>query len=560
MSLVEILAVHQPRPDDPRLLGNSVNFPEPGASIEAYSIPIKGWVVGRRSRAVRVDVIHERMPLLSIPVAQRRPDVMKQNPQLPADQPCGYTSSLSMVGLPRQFDLRLQAVFEDGQRMQLAVVQVRRTTLAPAAPSGIRPLLVTTLGRTGSTWLLHLLGQHPAIIAFGTFRYEPRVAGCWAAIFRRLAAPQSYRFQLRPDLADRYWWLGESNDSALPPITETTVEEWLGRDHVEDLATFCRSRVEGLYRQVSLSEQRASPSFFAEKTWPDATLVPTIYELFGGAKELLLVRDFRDMVCSIAAFNTKRGAVSFGRQSASSDEEHVRNLRTGAMRMLEDWHSRSDRAHVVRYEDLIESPETTVKAILSYLDLESSDSVIRGMLEAASRQAADVQRSHQTSADTASSIGRWKHDLPPELAEVCRDAFGDALNAFGYEDQDSVRRPIRPPDIAARIRLLLEGAIPRGAAVAVACDEESRRIDMNGRPTRPFVCRCFDQDAKDGVGPETLAAADWDRLRQMEVSYLVVPASQFGWLNENPEFRRRLEYDARLVAAKDDTCLAYELA
>jgi hypothetical protein len=416
--------------------------------VNAYCLPIKGWVIGKQCRATHVDVIHEGASLLSIPVTQRRPDVLRQYPQTAAAERCGFSSMLSVLGLPLEFDLRIEAVLEDGERLELAVVRVRRAPLAVPQSAVIEPLLITTLGRTGSTWLLHVLGQHPAIIAYGTFRYEPRVAGCWASIFRRLAAPQSYRFQLRPDLEDRFWWLGDSNVSAGPPIAEPAVEEWLGRDHVEDLAAFCRGRVEALYSQVKKDRGCEAARYFSEKSWPDAALVPAIYELFPRTKELLLVRDFRDMVCSIAAFNAKRGAVSFGRQSAASDEDHVRGLRVGAMRMLEAWHARRDRAHLVRYEDLIESPHSTLKQILAYLDLDAHDELIRRMLQAASQQAADVQTWHQTAADVGSSIGRWREDLTPQLSAVCRETFADVLDRFGYDADSAARRPIAPTDIA----------------------------------------------------------------------------------------------------------------
>jgi hypothetical protein len=38
-----------------------------------------------------------------------------------------------------------------------------------------------------------------------------------------------------------------------------------------------------------------------------------------------------------------------------------------------------------------------------------------------------------TSETPEGSIGRWRRDLEPELAEACEEAFGGALEAFGYE-------------------------------------------------------------------------------------------------------------------------------
>ena len=44
-------------------------------------------------------------------------------------------------------------------------------------------------------------------------------------------------------------------------------------------------------------------------------------------------------------------------------------------------------------------------------------------------------RDHATSDSAQASIGRWRTDLEPDLAEACERAFGPALELFGYERQ-----------------------------------------------------------------------------------------------------------------------------
>jgi hypothetical protein len=53
------------------------------------------------------------------------------------------------------------------------------------------------------------------------------------------------------------------------------------------------------------------------------------------------------------------------------------------------------------------------------------------MIEAAGRRLPRMDE-HRTSADFASSIGRWRRDLDPELAAACEQAVGPALEAWGY--------------------------------------------------------------------------------------------------------------------------------
>ena len=79
-----------------------------------------------------------------------------------------------------------------------------------------------------------------------------------------------------------------------------------GSDHVADLATFAQQRIDAVYRQVAaLGDGRAE--FFAEKCLPEGNVPQLLRELYPDAREVFLVRDFRDMLCSIRAFNEKRG-------------------------------------------------------------------------------------------------------------------------------------------------------------------------------------------------------------------------------------------------------------
>jgi hypothetical protein len=41
-------------------------------------------------------------------------------------------------------------------------------------------------------------------------------------------------------------------------------------------------------------------------------------------------------------------------------------------------------------------------------------------------------RGHGTAGTPGASIGRWRHDLPPELLAAVEETFGDLLQEFGY--------------------------------------------------------------------------------------------------------------------------------
>ena len=95
--------------------------------------------------------------------------------------------------------------------------------------------------------------------------------------------------------------------------------------------------------------------------WPN--YIPVLmWELYPSAKEIFLVRDFRDMACSILAFDRKRGFAGFGRpDGAATRSTCAMELREMALDLRKQLgHDRRDRAHLVRYEDLVLRPIETV--------------------------------------------------------------------------------------------------------------------------------------------------------------------------------------------------------
>ena len=73
--------------------------------------------------------------------------------------------------------------------MRIATIAGHREPLRSSYEPELRPLIVTTLGRTGSTWLIHLLGTHPGVTAYRPFSFEPRAATYWTDILASLSEP-----------------------------------------------------------------------------------------------------------------------------------------------------------------------------------------------------------------------------------------------------------------------------------------------------------------------------------------------------------------------------------
>ncbi len=422
---------------EPRLWGCQIEHPVPGSQCEAYAISAEGWVLGRTSPAIAVELVAETLEVSEkvvfrrIPINVQRPDIAARYPAIPDAKNSGFRATVNVLRLTRDVELLLRAVLQDKSHMPIGIIRARRRSLRSDFQPRLQPLMLTTTGRSGSTWLTSLLGQHSQIITYRPYEYEPRVASYWMQILETLSDPMSYLQLLDADVSNRDWWLGNSFPlvGALPDLQ---TQQYLGRNSIEELAAFSQKRIEQFYEQVAATRQYQSELvYFAERCNSRFTKM-MMRELYPHAREIFLVRDFRDMLCSIFAYNKKHNVVRFGREQANSDREYVHQMGNRLRSMLRDWHKSSDEAHLLRYEDLVQHPEESLTSMLNYLCLASDSLTVQRVLRSQPERATILQGRHRTSASATTSIGRWRYDLDPSLQAVCQEAFGDVLEGFGY--------------------------------------------------------------------------------------------------------------------------------
>jgi hypothetical protein len=437
VALVEISDVAHAELDGGELWGRQIDVPGPGHRGETYALDVAGWVLGRRLEVSSVELFHAGRCLRRVRPDVARDDVAKRFPDVGGSDAAGFFASVSSLALEREFELLVRARLEDKTRAPIGTIRGRRAALRSGYQPRLRPLMVTTLGRTGSTALVRMLHAHPEVVAYRPFQYEPRVASYWLGVLRGLAEPASFRRQITPSgPIDGTWWLGEQ-----PPvprrIRDPEVNDWLATGAVETLAEFCQGRIDAVYERVAETCSGAGATFFVEKFRPDS--VPSLmWELYPGAREVVLARDFRDMVSSMFAFNAKRGFQGFRRGGFETDAEFVvENVSNSAAALARAWEARSGSAHLVRYEELVRRPRETVEALLRYLDLDAGGGALDAMVKSLMERAPEAE-GHRTVPDPSASIGRWRTDLSAELQEACESALAPALAAFGYEPAGSV--------------------------------------------------------------------------------------------------------------------------
>ena len=292
--------------------------------------------------------------------------------------------------------------------------------------------MLTTIGRSGSKWLAWLLSCHPSVVAFQPLVFEPRVATYWAAAFRELSAPKSYLRQIHAERWDEpRWWLGDGS-GALPAPVELGMAEWLGAESIESIAALCQERIEAFYLEVAERCEKTGVRYFTEKFLLDPVLLDLTTEIFPAAREVILVRDFRDRLSSVFAWNEKRGDHGFGHVAEMSKAEYLtERVRLDAEQLLDRRERVGDGAHVVRYEDLILEPEVTLARLFEHLEVDCDEATVNSLLERATRPS-ELLDQHRTVSDPAQTIGRWRRDLPADLGRECNEILAPVLEAFDY--------------------------------------------------------------------------------------------------------------------------------
>lgn len=433
-ALITIKSVYHHPLNYQEMWGAHLDQPKPETTRDAFSLGIRGWVISRGPKAVSVEYLHAGDILGSVPICDDRADLVVAFPNAKDALKSGFHASFSTVKLPPEADIFVQAVLEDQTRVPIAVVSIKREPVSTSYAPKLQPVLISTLGRTGSTWVVRVLGEHPQMVAYRPFQCETRISGYWLGILRTIAEPCSYYQAMNGELYDETWWLGTKRSRQAPEeLPDANITRWFARDTVQKMAAFAMERMDSFYTEVAQMQGKSEAAFFVEKCWPESYVPQVLSEVYPGGKEIILVRDFRDMACSIFSFNKKRGIVSFGRQFAESDMQFIKQLRESAVRTLEHWRSRGKAAHMLRYEDLILRPEATLREVFGYLGLAADDETIAATLKRAHSLDSSLQTEHQTSKDPKASIGRWRSDLDDSLKAACNDAFGDVLAQFGYD-------------------------------------------------------------------------------------------------------------------------------
>ncbi len=382
-----------------------IDAPKPGQICHHLRVRFSGWAIGDPDPVGTVHIGWD-FDKAFLPIVVHRPDIAQAYPGKPGVERAGFVHEVALGHVsagPLEFEISLAT---ESSLTRVATVRAVVRQDKPEFSPSLLPLVVTSLGRTGTTLALQGLLEHPEIITTPTFPYEVRMAKHFMKVLHRsISIDESV---LLPD------W----------------VEERFTPGHVSSSVRHVLECIESYYQTTAQVMARPNARYFAEKHTPfsgEAWLL----DLYEGAREIFLVRDFRDMLTSTLAFNERRGVVTFGRESFETDEDYARVL-PGVRELHEAWRRRGSSGLVVRYEDLITQPERVWADVFQYLGVDDSPETIAAVVARANSRS-EAELSHTTSESVARSVSRWRRELAPELAATVTENFGYALSDFGYD-------------------------------------------------------------------------------------------------------------------------------
>jgi Sulfotransferase family len=298
--------------------------------------------------------------------------------------------------------------------------------------ASLSPVLVDCTGRDGSTLMMRLLATSPEIAAPGGYPYERKYFAYlwrWSRLLERRDKSDSWtdgdlaslaQEAGKPLIGPPLWSLD------LPPGAAKT-EPSISRQMFER-AWSEFSRRAAVQVRAEHGDPEAKVRYYAEKhqnTWlVDLDQLPPL-------KVLILLRDSRDTFVSFQAFDAVRregGGMFLAAHPAPGETKAERT-----MRFIERERDRlrwiaglagNDEFPVFRYEDLVTNLPREARRIEDWLSVR-----LDPQAAASDRKILDL---HVSARTPEASVGRWKREMPPELAEQFNLELGEELRALGY--------------------------------------------------------------------------------------------------------------------------------
>jgi hypothetical protein len=188
------------------------------------------------------------------------------------------------------------------------------------------------------------------------------------------------------------------------------------------------------------SEAQGQAALFAEKCPRSVLRVPFIRAVFPEAKLIHIVRDGRDVACSMLP---GIGGEEW-RHLKPPNWQTLMSAESGLRRCAQAWKTIMEIAlydlaqtphFTLRYEDLVQAPERYARALFEFLELPFAPEVAAFCMKVQNEVANSYHAQKQVKwfrEDHAVRIGRWRENMSPDEAASVETLLRPLLTQFAY--------------------------------------------------------------------------------------------------------------------------------
>lgn len=302
-----------------------------------------------------------------------------------------------------------------------------------------RPIFVVGASRSGTALIRSALNRSPAIFLTGETHYfddlRPRLGAGATSPLDDQAREMCERYFLA--LSHRPYGHGGDPERA-------RIDRQVLRDAAAAGGGCGDAYFEAYCRQSAVLEPDVAkdPLRWGEKTPRHVFRLPDILRMYPGAQVIAMYRDPRGVVASYGSWRHQGGLAVEGdegydealeeeekRARASFDPSVVSLLWRATLRAGSAARRRfgDHRVRLVRYEDLVIEPSSTLEGVMRWLDLPFEPAMLDVPMHNSS-----FSRFERGSGVSSAPVDRWRKTLPPRQIAVVEYWCRDGMKELGY--------------------------------------------------------------------------------------------------------------------------------